>query len=475
MTEQAGVLISFPIASALRLSTALHSKQMIRAFPVLALAASCAFAQSRGGRASKPAAPPAVADKWPIQSLAVEGNRIFPSAAILAIAGLKIGQVAGRGEFDAARDRLTASGAFETVGYKFVPAEAGKGYAATFQVAETTSVFPAQFEDLGAPDAEIEKLLITRDPLFSMAHLPANQLTLDRDARWVEEYLAAKGLPEKIAASVTAGGPDRFVILFRPAKDLPAVAQVSFEGNKIVPGSVLRSAVSGAGIGSEYTESNFRQILEASIRPVYESRGRLHVTFPKLRAETEKDVQGVHVFVTVDEGEVYNLGKVTIASPTPIAADRLLAEGDFKPGDIDNSDLIAAGLERIRKVVLRAGYLDVKVSQERRIDDAKKTADIDVRIDSVPQYLTGKLTLVGLDLEGEAEIKRIWTLKEGKPFDPEYPDLFLKRVREDGIFDHLGKTKADTKIDNKAHAVGVTLTFSPDDTDQSKPTRRKIG
>jgi outer membrane protein assembly factor BamA len=447
-----------------------------RALTTLALAAACAVAQSRGGGALKPVEP--AADKWPIASLAVEGNQTFPTAAILAVAGLAIGQLAGKPEFDAARDRLTASGAFETVGYKFVPAGAGQRYAATFQVAETTSVFPAQFEDVGEPDSDIEKLLTSRDPLFSMAHLPANQLTLDRDAHWVEEYLAAKGKHDKISASVTAAGPDRFVILFRPAVDLPAVAQVTFEGNRIVPGSVLRTAVSPAGIGSSYTESNFRQILEAAVRPVYEERGRLHVTFPKIRAEIEKDVIGVHVFVTVDEGEVYNLGKVAVvsstAAPTPIPADKLLAEGDFKTGDIDNSELIAAGMERIRKMIFLAGYLDVKVSPDRRVDDARKIADIEVRVDAGPQYLMGKLTVTGLDLEAEAEIKRLWTLKEAAAFNPEYPDRFLNRIREDGVFDHLGKTKPETKIDAKTHVVEVTLIFSADDAGQSKLTRHKL-
>jgi outer membrane protein insertion porin family len=446
---------------------------MTRVLPVLALAA-CAMAQSRGGRGPSKPAPAAVPDKWPIESLAVEGNQIFPSAPILAVAGLKIGQLAGKADFDEARDRLTASGAFETVGYKFVPAGAGQGYAATFQVAETTSVFPAKFEDLGAPGGEIEKLLTSRDPLFSMDRLPANQTTLDRDAHWVEEYLAGKGVHEKIAANVVSAGTDRFVVLFRPARDLPAVAQISFEGNKLVPGSVLRSAISGLGIGSAYSESNFRRILEAAIRPVYEERGRLNVTFPKIRAEAEKDVQGVHVFVTVDEGEVYNLGKVAVVTPAPIPAERLLAEGDFKTGDIDNAALIAAGLERIRKMVRRAGYLDANVTSERRVDEAAKTADIDVRIDPGPQYLMGKLAIAGLDLEGEAGVKRLWTLQEGKPFDPEYPDIFLKSVRENGILDHLGKTSSETKIDDKTLTVGVTLTFSPD-ADQSKPTRRKIG
>ena len=40
-------------------------------------------------------------------------------------------------------------------------------------------------------------------------------------------------------------GLDQFVILFRPARDLPAVAQVTFEGNKVVPQNVLREAVAG--------------------------------------------------------------------------------------------------------------------------------------------------------------------------------------------------------------------------------------
>ena len=86
----------------------------------------------------------------------------------------------------------------------------------------------------------------------------------------------------------------------------------------------------------------------------------------------------------------------------------------------------------------------------------------------------GKLTVTGLDLEGEAALKRIWSLKDGAPFNPEYPDHFLDRVREDGIFDHLGNTKAETRIDAKTHVVAVTLVFSADPTDQSKPTRHKL-
>src|SRR5205085_1697195 len=131
---------------------------------------------------------------------------------------------------------------------------------------------------------------------------------LERYVKWIEAFLAEKGVPEKITASVTPGIPGDYQIVFRPAKALPSVAQVTFEGNKVVPQNVLRESISGVGIGAPYTEDSFRQILNAGVRPTYEARGRLRVSFPKIRTEPDKEVKGIHVFVTVDEGESYELG-----------------------------------------------------------------------------------------------------------------------------------------------------------------------
>src|SRR6185295_3553682 len=116
-------------------------------------------------------------------------------------------------------------------------------------------------------------------------------------------------------------------------RNLPAVAQIIFEGNQAISQEVLWESVFSVGIGLPYTEDAFRQVLRASVKPLYEARGRLRVGFPKLRTEPDKDVKGVNVFVTVDEGPVFTLGKVAIEGPTPVAPEALMKAGDFKSGE----------------------------------------------------------------------------------------------------------------------------------------------
>ena len=55
----------------------------------------------------------------------MEGLHNYAKDQVLAVAGLKIGQTAGKEDFESARDRLVAAGVFETVGYRFAPAAAG--------------------------------------------------------------------------------------------------------------------------------------------------------------------------------------------------------------------------------------------------------------------------------------------------------------------------------------------------------------
>jgi outer membrane protein insertion porin family len=437
------------------------------------LAAACGFTQGRADR--KPAPVAAAPVKWPIESINLEGIHHYTREQVLAASGLKLGQLAGKPEFEAARDRLLATGVFDTVAYKFVPAEGGKGYIATFQMVEIEQAYPVRFDDLHISELEAEKALKLKNPLFSLGRLPATQPVLERHAKWLQEFLSSKGITEKVVGAVDPIAPGEYMVVFRPSRPLPAVAHVRFRGNQVLHENALWDAVSGSAVGLPYTEDAFREMLRTALRPLYETRGRVHVTFPELRTEPAKDVQGLTVTVTVDEGESYTLGNVTIEDQTPVDAKSLLRDGDFKTGDVANMELVGAGIDRIRQSLRRAGYIEAQTAMTRKLDDEKKKVDIAVHVDAGPLYAMGKLNLAGLELEGEAEIKRIWILKNGQPFNPDYPDHFLSRIREDGVFDHLGKTKAETKVDEKNHVVDVTLTFGATPAAPAKPVRKGRG
>ncbi|HXM39663.1 MAG TPA: POTRA domain-containing protein [Bryobacteraceae bacterium] len=419
-----------------------------------------AFAQS--SRAKKTTALPALPRQFPIESLRVEGNRNYTAAQILAVAALKVGQLAGKSDFEAAHDRLVATGMFETVGYKFAPGGDQRGYAASFQVVEAQPAYPIRFDDLGATDKDLTDYLRGKDPLFA-PRLAATKVVLERYKQWVQEYVTAHNNKDTVIAKVVPAGapaaPGEFVILFRPARSDPAVAEVAFEGNHVISTSALQNAIAEVAVGLPYKEEAFRQCLDSSIRPLYDARGRVRVVFTKLTVAKATDVQGLAVRVTLEEGGTYDLGGVRIEGAPHFEPARLLKSGKFKTGDLADFDEIGKGVDRIKKVLAHEGYMRNDVQIVRKIDDAKKTVSLAMHIEEGPQFLFGKLRIEGLDLNGEAAIRKMWTHQEGTPYNPDYPDYFLKHVREEGLFDNLGETRAETKIDDKTHIVNVTLNF----------------
>jgi outer membrane protein assembly factor BamA len=389
---------------------------------------------------------------FPLVRLTVEGNRNLRAEQVVAASGLKLGQMVAQKEFDAARERLMESGFFETAGYKYGPSADKSGYEAVVIVAEVQQAYPVRFDRMAKTEAELRSALSKADPLFG-EKIPGTEATLRRYAKLLEPLAG-----EPVIGRVVAEDTNDLRIVFQPARMPPSVAEVRFADNEAIQTTTLQNTIAGAAIGAVWREDRFRQILEASIRPLYEARGRVRVAFPKIVTEPVADVNGVRVTVHVAEGETYTLGEIAVDWEEGESKE-LLKAADLKQGDIANFDQIKAGLERMRARVRRNGYLKAEAVPERSIDDEKKTVSLKVQIHPGLRYVFSRLHIVGLDILTEPVIRKMWGLKEGQPFNPEYPDYFLNRVREDGVFDNLGKTRSEVKIDDKALAAEVTLYF----------------
>ena len=422
-------------------------------------------AQSR--RTRKPVTPakpatstpaPVEGAAWVIETLKVNGIRNYSADQILSVAGIHVGDTAGKTEFEAARQRLLATGVFATAGYHFAPAQDGKGYDASFQVSEIEQMYPARFRNLPASDAELRAWLKQKDPLFA-PRIPATKPELDRYAQWIAEFLAKRDYHEPITGRVISENPPELVIEFLPAKGLPVVARAIFTNTGAVPAGVVQTAMYGVAIGIPYGETQYRLLLDTSIRPLYEARGMIRVSFPKIETEPAKDVDGLVVTTRVEPGPVYKLGKVGFlgTATSPEELDKLAKLKTDQPVNFDD---VKAAQERIEQSLRRGGYLRVKSEVKRDLHDAEHTVDLTFQITPGPQFAQGKLDIVGLDLVSEPVIRKMWGLQPGKPFNVEYPDHFLARVKEDGIFDNLKTTRAETKVNSDERTVDVTLYFN---------------
>jgi outer membrane protein insertion porin family len=393
----------------------------------------------------------------PLESLRIIGNRAIPAEKILAVCGLKTGQIVTRADFDAARQRLDATGAFVTVGYEYLGSTAGgvasTGYDAVIEVHEIDNIYPYRFEDLPKPDDVLREALRAQEPLWG------DRIPVEAIERYVDTIVQL-GVGIAVTAKMEAAPPEGLAIVFRPAATLQNIAEVRFEGNDALPEATLLRAINEAAIGIPYTEKGLREQLDAAIRPLYDARGRIRVAFPKLAVEKAKKLDGVDVTVTVEEGPVYSLGEVSFTGVAPSEVADLLRSADLKKRDTANFDDVRAAVERIEKKYRESGYLHVSSRVDRDVHDAERTVNVTVALDLGAQYRFGKLEIKGLDILSEPEIRKAWGQMEGRPYQPDYADAFLDRLRAEKVFDNLGKTLAERRIDEALKTVDITLTFS---------------
>ncbi len=199
----------------------------------------------------------------------------------------------------------------------------------------------------------------------------------------------------------------------------------------------------------------------------------MRVSFPSVSVEKAKgDVDGVAVTVRVEEGPSFNLGKVRIDSSV-IPADELASIAKLKTGDVANFDAVKAATERIRDRFQHDGYMHAETRVDRSINDQAKTVDVVIHAVPGPQFLMGKLEIQGLDIESEPVIRKLWSMKEGKPYNGDYPRMFLDRIQQDGYFDNLRGTRFEQHVNESARTVDVTLYFKggPDPNQQRRKSR----
>lgn len=393
-----------------------------------------------------------------IRVVNVTGNKRYAAAEIVKEAGLKVGDPVTGAAIERARLKLQSTELFTNVSERFKwTATTPPGYDVTFEITENEQVFPLRFERLGQSGEQLRPCLQASVPLYS-DEIPASEGVLQRYRQAVQACLAQSGPAPKVKTQVSNEDPKELAVLFSPDKPPPTVSQVEVSGNESVDTGTLLRAINQVAIGVPLTDVRLKQVLDGSIKQIYASKGFVGVTFPKVEAVPSKTNDGVVLKIQIKEGPVFNFGAIRFHG-TGMDADEVKANIPFHPGQGYNARQVDDFRIWLAHSFRQKGHLDASVTFETSTDDPRRLVNVTYTVTPGPIYSFASLDVRGLDLVSAPVIQEMWGEKPGKPFNPDYPDFFLKRVEDRHLFDNLGQTSSDYTADPATHSVIVHLYF----------------
>ena len=440
----------------------------VRCTPALIL--SAVFLSAAGwsmAQTGKKAPPPGV-----LHSVSIQGNHLYSASDIMKGTGLKIGQPISGAAIEAARQRLTATELFNNVSdqYKYSASEP-PAYDVTFTVSENDQVFPMRFERLGVPPPDITAYLKTHVPLYS-DKIPGTEGVLKRYTAAVQDFVGEKNPALKVKAHISNDDPQQLAVLFTSDVPAPTISQVVVTGNQAIDTGTILRAVNSVAIGVPLSDTRLKLILDGAIKPVYAAKGYAAVTFPKVETEPAKTNQGVVIKVEIKDGPQFKFGAIRFRG-NGLDEDEIRSGIPFKPGQTFNGEQVDSFRLNLMHQMRRRGLLDASITTEAVPDDTKRVVDVSYNVVPGAVYTFQKLDIHGLDANAEPAITKLWGEKPGKPFNPDYPDFFLKRIQEQGIFEHLADTSSDYTADPSTHNVIVHLDFKGGESAKDKTRKKK--
>ncbi len=394
---------------------------------------------------------------FPIVRIQVEGNSRLAADAIVQASQLKPGQMITVQDVGAACQRLSETGVFSATRYRYRPAQTGgdTGFDVTLIVEEQQDLREARIEIPGIEPAAVWAWLAQNEPLVT-PQMPAGDPATSFYMSAIGRYLAAQGRSDPIAAQLNAQQDGSVVAVFRP-RELPRIAAVRFEGARTIPAAALEKALRKIAVGSEYTESTFRELLAFNVRRLFEEQGLLAVQFPRI--DTSKDADGgLVVTIAVEEGAVYRVGQIEIVGDR-LPMEQLRAAVDVKPGDVASWQKLTAMAEKVKLALGSDGYLDGATELERHLDAARAVADVTVIVQKGTQSRFGALRLEGLDAMSALRARAWWKLEPGAVLNTALIDQFEATLMRDKQIKFAHITRRYERP-NVAETVNVVFTFT---------------
>jgi outer membrane protein assembly factor BamA len=403
--------------------------------------------------------------KWRLTTIVFEGLKSQPPEKMIAASGLKVGQAIDFEMVKAAAQRLSQTGLFKKVAYRY--RYSSTQIELTFELEEnTTGKKRCSFDNfVWFTDKEIADA-IKRD----MPDFDGSIVVSDFVGEVIEKSLTRLLAEKKVAGEVAyelyrvedKTGEDLSYMFKVKGANLP-ICDIQFAGAQDELKKPLLDALKSL-FKTEYSKNDVGAFVNVALIPIYNQRGYLKAAFqtpqPSLSA-SGACANSVVVTLPVAEGLQYHWNDPVWSGNQAYSAQELNAALKLKPGDVADSMMINKSWVEISGVYGKKGYLRVLLKLDRVFDDARRLVTYQVALTEGPQYRMGQVTIAGLPEDDARRVKDAWELKAGEIYSTSYTSAFLNKVARAGLIKQPQGLRhvQELKRDDQRLTVDVVVKF----------------
>ncbi|OEY67033.1 outer membrane protein assembly factor BamA [Marinobacter sp. X15-166B] len=260
-------------------------------------------------------------------------------------------------------------------------------------------------------------------------------------------------------------------VLILTVKERPSISSIDIEGNKNIETSMLRDALSNAGMdeGQVFRRATLER-LELEILRSYVSQGRYNARVKATATELPRN--RVAIKLDINEGDVAAIQHINIVGNAAFSDDELLGLFELRTSGFWASltskdkyarERLSGDLEKLRSYYLDRGYIDFTVeSSQVSISPDKKDVFIAIAINEGPQYTISDVQLRGNLIVDEQELRDLIRIEAGDTFSRarmvSTSELISRRLGTEGYAFANVNAIPETRDD---HTATVTFYLEP--------------
>ncbi|OLF77915.1 outer membrane protein assembly factor BamA [Maricaulis sp. W15] len=394
-----------------------------------------------------------------IRQILVEGNQRVEADTVLSYLLLQPGQPFDTRLVNLSIQTLMATGLFSDVQFE------DRGQIVLVRVQENPIINRVILEGNSAIDDEKITDEIQAQPraIFTRSRVQSDV------QRIIEVYRRSGRFAATVTPKIVEQPQNRVDLIFEISEGpVTGVRRINFIGNESYSDRRLRrELVTRESRWWRFFSSNDNydpdrlEYDRELLRQFYSNQGYANFRVLSAVAELTPDQRDFYITITIDEGEIYNFGEVTVSTEIPdLNPEFLQAILPVQQGDLFQGQLIEDSIDALTFSAGASGYAFVNIrplSQRNRED---RTVDVEFVIDEGPRVYIERIDISGNTRTLDQVIRRELDIVEGDAFNQVLIDRSRNNIRRLGFFEEVEVEETPGSAPDRAR-VNVAVTEQP--------------